>query len=571
MPSVQSISLKWGIKIRLRDGVHLSATVYAPTNQGVPGPSVFAMGPYISDGNHQRGTYFAEGGLVFVSVDSRGRGDSEGTFRPFIQEAQDGYDVVEWLARQPYCNGKVAMWGGSYLGYSQWAAAKEMPPHLVTIVPVASAYPGLDFPMRNNIFSPFVMQWLTLTSGRASQKELFSDAGFWSRAYREWHESGRPFRELDTFVGNASSTFQEWLDHPTPDAYWEACTPTKNQLAKLQIPILTITGSYDDDQPGALEYYKQHLAHGSSEARDHHYLIIGPWNHAATRTEDREFGGLTFRSESSIDLPKLHLEWYAWTMQSGPKPAFLKAPVAYYVIGAEVWRYASNLEAVTAGLKCYFLNSQCNANDVLAAGNLQEVPGTGRPDSFTYGPQGPFGLEVEAEEKADGTSLVDQTLTFALRGRQLVYHSEPFEHDTEVSGFFRLSAWISIDCPDTDLYVSVYEVAADGTGIRLSTDAIRARYREGLRLPRLIGTQAQLRYDFNRFTFISRLVRRGSRLRLVIAPMGRLIEATFSEKNYNSGGVVAEESAASGRSVTVRLFHDTEHPSALYVPLGQPT
>jgi uncharacterized protein len=200
---------------------------------------------------------------------------------------------------------------------------------------------------------------------------------------------------------------------------------------------------------------------------------------------------------------------------------------------------------------------------------LSPEPGAGAPDTYTYDPRDTHAAEIEAEARADGSSLVDQSITFALLARQLVYHSAPFEQDVEISGFFKLSAWISIDCPDTDLYVSVHEITLDGSSLRLSTDAIRARYREGLRRPKRITTRAPLRYDFERFTFVSRCIRRGHRLRLVVAPVGRLIEATFTQKNYNGGGLVAEESAARGRAVSVTLFHDSRHPSALFVPIGR--
>src|SRR6185295_5443832 len=108
-----------------------------------PLPVIFTLTPYIADSYHDRAMFFARNGYVFALVDVRGRGSSEGTFDPFAQEARDGYDVVEWLARQPFGNGKVAMWGGSYAGYDQWATAKELPPHLATIVPAASAHPGV--------------------------------------------------------------------------------------------------------------------------------------------------------------------------------------------------------------------------------------------------------------------------------------------------------------------------------------------------------------------------------------------------------------------------------------------
>jgi putative CocE/NonD family hydrolase len=569
-PKETEVQIQWGIKIPLRDGIHLNATLYLPLSQSEPTPCIVTLTPYIADSAHEVGVHLATHGFPFAAVDVRGRGNSAGVFRPFLQEASDGYDVVEWLAQQPYCNGKVAMRGGSYLGYVQWATAKEFPPHLATIVPAAAPRMAVDFPARNNIFQPYLVQWLTYTSGSAAQTRIFSDGVFWSNLFRRWHESGRPFRDVDTMSGNPSAIFQEWLAHPEPDSFWDACNPTADQYARINIPILTITGSYDDDQPGALEHHREHLRNASASAREQHYLIIGPWDHAGTRAPLPEFGGLKFGAASLLDLQKLHLEWYAWTLQSGPKPEFLRRRVAYYVMGAERWRYADTLEAVTARHERYFLDSTTNANDVFTGGSLGTPPGKGQPDTYTYDPRERGGPEVDAEAQTHGGSLIDQRVTFALHGRQLVYHSAPFEEDTEVSGFFKFSAWISIDCPDTDLYVSVHEIALDGGSIRLSTDAIRARYREGLRRPKLIGTTEPLRYDFERFTFVSRQIKRGHRLRLILAPMGRLIETTFSEKNFNGGGVVAEESEADARPVTVRLFHDAAHPSALQVPWARP-
>src|SRR6266403_4728337 len=343
--SAKRFELHWGITLPMRDGIHLNATLYTPKNQSAPLPCVFMQTPYVSDTHHERGVYFATRGLPFAVVDVRGRGNSEGMFRPGIQEAKDGRDVAEWLANQPFCNGKVAMSGGSYAGYSQWATAKEFPPHLVTIVPTAAPYYGVDVPMRNNIFLPYEVQWLMFTRGRASQTKIFSDHSFWSAIYREWHESGRAFSEIDAIAGHLSPLFQEWLSHPEPDQYWDEYNPTADQCARLQIPILTITGSYDDNQPGALEHYKQHVRNASPAARAQHFLIIGPWDHMSTGwTPCAEFGGLKFGSASLIDVPKLLHDWYAWTMQGAPMPEFLKKPVAYYVMGAERWRYSDTLE-----------------------------------------------------------------------------------------------------------------------------------------------------------------------------------------------------------------------------------
>jgi putative CocE/NonD family hydrolase len=559
------VSFIWGVRIPMRDGIALNATVYRPKEQKERAPCLFTLTPYISQSYHDRGMYFAAHGYPFLTVDVRGRGNSQGEFQTTHKtDAEDGYDIVEWLARQPYCNGKVAMWGGSYAGNNQWLIAAAAPPHLATIVPVASDQAGVDWPMRNNVSYPYLVQWLTLTSGRASQADIFADEAFWATRFREWFESGRPFRELDSMVGNPSPLFQEWVAHPEQGPHWDSVDPTPQQFANLSLPILTITGSYDDDQPGALGLYRQHMQHGSAVAKSRHYLIIGPWDHAGTRTPQAEFGGLKFGPQSLLDLPGLHTQWYAWTMQSAPQPEFLKKHVAYYVTGAEQWRYADTLEGVTTEVRPLYLDSAgASAGDVYSSGTLVTGrAGTGSPDRYIYDP-----LDVSAaalEAAVDPASLTDQRLLLASRGKLLVYHSAPFTRDTEVSGFFRLSAWIAIDQPDTDFAATVHEVLPDGSSVRLSSDVLRARYRESLREARLVEKHRVLRYDFERFTFISRQLRQGSRLRLVLGP----INSIYAQKNYNSGGIVADESSKDARTVTVSLYHDARHPSALYVPLG---
>jgi predicted acyl esterase len=170
---------------------------------------------------------------------------------------------------------------------------------------------------------------------------------------------------------------------------------------------------------------------------------------------------------------------------------------------------------------------------------------------------------MESESVIDA-DRVDKRMKYAAVSNQLIYDSDPMSHDTEVSGFFKLSAWIAIDQPDTDFAVSVYEMGSDGFGLFLSSDAMRARYRESPREPKLIRTKQPLPYEFERFTFTSREVKQGHWLRLVISPL----DSMYAQRNYNSGGAVAEETMKDARPVTVTLLHDRAHPSALYVPIG---
>lgn len=560
----KDVELTWGVKIPMRDGVKLNATVYRPKGAD-PLPVIFTLTPYISDSYHNRAWYFSRNGYVFVLVDARGRGTSGGDFEPFANEGRDGHDIVEWLARQPWSDGQVTMWGGSYAGFDQWSTLKEFPPHLKTIVPVASAFAAVDFPFYRNIFTSYEMQWLTLTSGTTPNSNLFAESAFWISKFRELYLAHRPFKELDQVVGNSSTVFQKWIAHPTPDAYWDAMAPTEADFRKIDVPILSITGHYDGDQPGAFEYYKRHMRYGTEQAKARHYLIVGPWDHAGTRTPKKEVGGLVFGDASMLDMHELHKEWYDWTLKKGAPPKFLKKRVAYYVVGpgAEEWKYADSLETISnQQLMLYLDSTGGSANDVFRSGTMTELkPGASPPDRYTYDPLDVRPAELEKEEVKN--YITDQRDALNLFGNGLVYHSEPFIEAIEVSGFLEFVAWMAIDVPDTDFQVSVSEVLADGSSVALASDVMRARYRESPRQEKLIKAGEILPYKFDAFFFFSRRVSKGSRLRLVIKSPNSI----YQQKNYNSGGAVNDESGKDARTAHVTLYHDAERLSHLKVPV----
>ena len=563
-PAVPNVDMQWGARIPLRDHVELNATVYRPHGQKEPLPAIFTLTPYVADSYLERAIYFAEHGYVFALVDVRGRGNSAGAFEPFANEGQDGYDVVEWLARQPWCNGKVAMWGGSYAGFDQWSTAKEMPPHLSTIVPAAAAHPGVDFPFQYNVFTPYDMQWISFTSGVTSNGNLFGTSKFWASKAREYYNEHRAFSGYDRIVGNPSAVFQKWLAHPAPDAYYDAMVPNPDQYRRLTIPILTITGHYDGDQPGAFTYYRRHMQYGSAEARANHYLIVGPWDHAGTRTPKAQVAGLTFGSASLLDLNKLHREWYDWTMKGGPRPEFLKKRVAYYVTAADEWTYADTLEGIVKETRALNLSSTGTAADVFHSGTLTGKPGGAPSDSWTYDP-----LDTRpgaAEPDDDPAPLTSQSAVMNLFGNGAVYHSEPLTVATELTGFPKLTVWLSMNVPDTDLEAVLSEILPDGGAVFLSSAVLRARYRESLRRETLVKPGKIEKYVLDNFTFISRRLAKGSRLRLLV----HCVNSIGAEKNYNSGGVVASETAKDARTAHVTLWHDKAHTSALELPIAAP-
>jgi putative CocE/NonD family hydrolase len=558
------VDLIWALKIPMRDGVRLNGTVLKPSRQKEPLPVIFTLTPYIGDSYQERASYFSRHGYVFVLVDVRGRGGSEGVFDPNAQEPHDGYDIVEFLARQPWCNGKVTMWGGSYAGFDQWATLKELPPHLATVVPVASVHAGLDFPFFKGIWGPYVMQWLTFTSGSTGNSNLFGESGFWIQKFRAMYLGQRPFNTLDQIVGNTTTVFQKWLQHPAYDSYWQSMAPAREQYARMNVPILTITGDYDGDQPGAMSYYREHMKYGNAESKGRHYLIIGPWDHPGTRTPKKEVGGLTFGDASLLDMNDLHRQWYDWTLKNGPKPEFLKKRLAYYVVGpgAENWKYADDLDGIaTEHRKLYLISQGGIANDVFHSGEMADQPPSSGPDKFVYDPNDLRPAELEKEDITK--PITDERYALNLFGSGVVYHSEPFREATEITGNVKLTVWMAMDVPDTDFEVTLYEILPDGSSVQLSSDGLRARYRESLSEAKLVTPGQITRYEFDGFTWFSRRVSQGSRLRLVLG----CINSIYSEKNYNSGGNVAEESGKDARVAHVTVYHDAEHPSALEIPV----
>ncbi len=563
----QDIDLAWAVKVPMRDGICLNATLFKPHHQNGPLPVVIGLTPYNADVYTPRGMFFARNGYVFAAVDCRGRGNSDGVFEPVIHESRDTHDLIEWFAQQPYCNGQVTMSGASYGGFDQWAATVENPPHLSAILPTAAGYPSYDFPFSSNIFSPYFINWLTLTSGKTANFNLFGEDTYWLDKHFELYKNHRPLVELDAIAGNTASFYQKWMDNILPGAYWDQTLPSEQTYRGLNIPVLTVTGHYDGDQKGALGYYANHMRWGTPEAKANHYLIIGPWDHGGTGNPQKEFGGLKFADASKLNMNQLHKEWYDWVLKGGPKPDFLQKRVAYYVTGAEEWKYADTLDEIGSRKMNLYLNDHNGqANSVFQSGKLQSEPSEKGADSFVYDPLDirPGELEQANAAHVYEDYLINQRMVLNLFDNGLVYHTEPFEKDTEVSGFVKLTAWIEMDVPDTDFEVNLYEITPQGGSILLTGDTMRARYRNSLRNEELVPVGEIVEYTFSGFTFFSRQVQQGSRLRLVF----KCINSINFEKNYNSGGKVRLESGKDARTAHVKLYHDAQHASCLEIPLG---
>lgn len=546
------------VQIPMRDGVQLHGRIWRPQDMNGPLPTIVSLTPYTVDDGQRFGNYFGPRGYVYLNVDVRGRGGSGGESWPLEQDGPDGHDVVQWVARQPWSDGRVGMRGGSYRGMTQWQTLRELPAALVTIVPTAAVYPGWDYPNPSGIFLSYAARWLAFVNGAASQASLFGDNAYWQQKYRQLHDEHRPFADLDELTGLPPRVFERWIQHPSFDSFWQDMSPGPEDYGRFDIPILTITGHFDGDQPGAMKYYMDHMTHGAESGTSKHYLVIGPWSHGGTRQPTRELAGLTFGENSVIDIEKLHLDWFDWVFRDGERPAFLQDRVAYYVMESNEWKYAPSIEAVTNDTQTWYLSAAFGeADDVFHSGELETArPAHGGFNSYVYDP-----LATPDEHPGLG-GYVGPGAAFDNLPK-LVYHGAPLEQDLEVSGYAKVNAYIELNVPDTDIAAYLYEVRSNGTTIFLGASELRARHRTGVdrEVPAVPG--AVELYVFDRFYWFSRTLLAGSRLRLVITPL----DSPDRDKNYNAGGNTIYETDEDARPAEVRLHYGGRYPSAVVLPV----
>jgi uncharacterized protein len=541
--------IEWGQKLKMRDGVELNATVYAPTNPKGKLPAILNITVYGADGRSDVCSYFASNNFVCVAVDARGRGNSGGTFVPWTTDAKDGYDTVEAVAKLPAVDGRVVMWGGSYSGFNQWATASERPPSLKAIAPVASVFPSYDYPNGANVPFYYDMIWLSYTSGRTDNARLFGHSDYWTSVFHRHHMDMAAFKDLDKYSGNTSTAFQDWVANPTLNAYWDAFTPTAAQYAAIDIPVLQITGTYDGDQGGAMNYYRQFNANASPAAKAKQNMIIGPWDHAGTRIPKPEFGGIKVGPNSVMDLRALHVEWYNWVLRDGKKPAFLDAPVKWYEFGTDTWHSAPSIDQVHKSIQTFYLNSGSTGSaSVFQSGSIATTkPKDAKTDSYVSDPTDKKYAHLILDP--NDNTITDQRDQTLINGDGLVYHSAVFSEDVTFAGWPRFEADLAMTTKDADILVRLYEVLPDGSVMLLSQDILRARYRNSFRKAELMTSGKFETLKFERFTWFSRKISKGSRLRLIInSPNG----ASY-QKNFQGGGVVANETGKDAKVSTISL------------------
>lgn len=537
--SAQEVLITDSIVLHLKSGYELTAIVVQNKAIKSPVPAIVRYSIYANpESDKFLNSLAAFRGYVGVTIYVRGKYLSDQKTNPFVNDADDAWDMIDWVSKQAWCNGKVGMYGASYLGFSQWASVKKLHPALKTIVPQSAVGIGVDFPMENNISTGYSLKWIHYVTDNKLLDSVshaqFSDSKNWNTLYNRWFKSGKSFASLDSMEGRPSRIFQEWLKHPAYDNHWKKMAPTAEEYAGLNIPVLTIAGYFDDDQSGAMHYYKKHYENNKNA---NHYLVLGPYDHSGIQqlAIPPTVSGYKLDSVALFKVYALTFNWFDYILKGGVKPALLKDKVNYEVMGANRWAHAPSLAAITTKeIKYFFLTDK--AKGLYKLGNsisdkdeaiTQQISFKDRTDTLSNG----------------GSPLILDSLLHVGK-HSLVFETDAFDHPVIIAGFLSGELSVIVNKKDVDITFQLYEKLADGRYLQLNSGKLRASYSKDHSKRQLLvpGKPSQIQLTNNTF-FTSRQIAIGSKLVFVT---GVLLEPGV-EINYGTGKMVSQETIADGK------------------------
>ncbi len=560
----QDVTVEHGVSVPMRDGVVLRADIYRPKQEGKY-PVLLQRTPYNKAGGADFGMHAAAAGYVAIVQDVRGRYTSEGEWYPFKWESQDGFDTVEWAAGLPYSNGKVGMWGGSYVGATQMLTAIAHPPHLAGICPVVTA-------------SNYHSNW-TYQGGAFEQ--WFNES--WTSGLAQDTLSRKIQRETNAMLGapalplsayplfNSAETltsteglapyFLDWLAHPNYDDYWKRWS-IEDHFADIQVPALHVAAWYDIFQGGSIRNYQGLRDHAGNEAArkgQRLLVIIGGHAGGGRHIGDVDFGPVA----ADFSEEKVTLEWYDFLFK-GVQNGFAKKPVRIFVMGVNEWRDEDEWPLKRAHNARYFLASTKGANSLRGDGLLTpEVKSDSRDsDQFIYDPANPVPttggpLCCDAGHLPAGPR--DQRAVEA-RDDVLVYSTPALEHDMEVTGQVTLDFWVKSSAVDSDFTAKLVDVWPNGFAQNLTEGIVRAKYRNSQEKPELLNPDQPCKLSVDLWS-TSNAFKIGHKIRLEIS------SSNFPrfDRNLNTG----ENAQFATRMVKAEntVLHDAEHPAVLLLPL----
>ena len=563
------VTFERSVAVKMSDGITLHADIYRPKAEG-KFPVLLQRTPYDKNNEFEFGLNAAAHGYVVIVQDVRGRYTSEGEWYTFKNEPNDGYDTVEWAAALPYSDGRVGMFGGSYVGATQMLAAIAHPPHLAGICPVVTASNYHDgWTYQGGAFE----QWFneSWTSGLAHdtfdhQISHSTNAvqGMWKLPLTSYPLFNLPPHATST--ARLAPYFLDWLEHPNYDDYWKKIA-IEEHFGDITVPALHTAAWYDIFLGGSLRNYLGIKAHGGSEAArkgQHLLVIIGGHAGGGRKIGDVDFGPAAEQNEEESVI----LKWYDFLFKD-EKNEFAGKRVKLFVMGTNQWREEDDWPLARARNTKYFLHSGGKANGAAGNGTLStSAPGKESPDQYVYNPATPVPtvggpLCCDAEHWAPGPK--DQRPVEA-RDDVLVYSTPPMSQDTEVTGPVTLEFYAKSSAVDTDFTAKLVDIWPNGFAQNLTEGIIRARYRDSQETPMLMTPGQVYKFALDLWA-TSNVFKKGHILRLEVSSsnfprfdrnLNTGVDPQFLDEDGKSGGLV---------SATNVIYHDAEHPSALTLPI----
>ncbi|MFQ6109273.1 MAG: CocE/NonD family hydrolase [Candidatus Aminicenantales bacterium] len=563
------ILLERNVGIPMRDGVKLATDIYRPKADG-RFPVILTRTPYKKEMAELQARYYARRGYIFAVQDCRGRFSSPGKWEPFVNEPQDGHDSIEWLASQPWSNGKVGMIGGSYVGWVQWWAARERPSHLVTIIPnVSPPDPFYNIPYEYGVFFILGSIWWADVLESEATADLSGVAMSRIGEKKYWKLlTSLPVIDLDKKVlGKKNPYWRKWIEHPTNDAYWERAN-FLNRLKDVAIPVFHQSGWFDGDGIGSKLNYLRMKSHGHPYQK----LILGPWGH--TDRAMRRVGELDFGPQAILDLQREYLRWFDYWLKGSDNGITKEPLVSLFVMGTNRWLHDNVYPLSYTRFEKWYLHSSGHANTSKGDGRLSPSPPPqdSPPDKYIYDPGDPTPSPTyyeESEEEEKKVKSLEEKKKEAesyhekiARSRSdiLVYRTEPLKKPLTFAGPLSARLFASTSAKDTDWFMRLVWVTKEGKTYTLTEGKIRARFRESTEKPALLTPGKIYEYELDLWqTGIT--IPAGDSLRVEVA------SASFPlfSRNLNTGGHNEKETRFVKAEQTI--FHSKKYPSYILLPV----
>lgn len=552
----------------MRDGVKLKIDILRPKADG-RFPAVLQQTPYNKSGQAGRAKNFAARGYVVVNVDSRGRFESGGEWDPFSpQHKTDGYDLVQWIAEQPWCNGNVGTYGLSYMGWTQWWTASQSPPALKAIVPeVAPPDHFVNCPYQNGILVCWMVDWAGALSARLPHSA--GPGGYGGFAVnREAAYSKLPYLDFDKTRNYKPTTWwRKWIEQNTADGeYWRAIAyQTPESYARVKVPSLAISGWFDANFPGTPMNYLAMKQHGGSPAARRPRIVIGPWEHIINR--HRIATGVDFGEQAIIDWDGYVLRWFDYHLKGIENGVLKDPPVHVFVMGRNEWRAAEDWPLPETQFTKYYLHSEGHANSSSGDGSLSiQPPAEEQPDRYIYNPHDPTPSAAFANGHIDGPRDISKSAT---RKDVLVYDTPELTEDVELVGPITARLFAATSARDTDWMIRLADVQPDGRALFLGEGVMRARHRDperdgafnAYKLSKIDPNEAY-EYTIEFWRPTGNVFARGHRIRIEISSS----YYPYYLRNPNADGDNISL-ATSFQTARQTIFHDAERPSHVVLPV----